>query len=83
MLAELNDDERALKEGVEAFTEGSLRPGIKRHVDDHEFPTDLVREFLALGYMGTAYDLDHDGAGFEQNEVMDSDGSRYQNHYHH
>jgi len=64
MLAELNDDERALKEGVEAFTEGSLRPGIKRHVDDHEFPTDLVREFLALGYMGTAYDLDHDGAGF-------------------
>ncbi|MDF2998578.1 MAG: acyl-CoA dehydrogenase domain protein [Xanthobacteraceae bacterium] len=63
MLADINEDEGSLKGGIEAFTEGSLRPAIKKFVDGHEFPADLFREFLSLGYMGTAYDPDYDGAG--------------------
>jgi len=64
MLTDLNDDERALQEGVESFADGSLKPSIKRYVDAHEFPADMVREFGALGYMGTAYDVEYDGSGF-------------------
>lgn len=63
MLADLNEDERALRRGVEAFAEGRLRPNVKAFVDAHAFPADLVREFAALGYMGAAYDVDHDGGG--------------------
>lgn len=63
MLADLNEDERALKQGLDAFAEGRLRSHIKPFVDRHEFPVDLVREFAALGYMGAAYDPGHDGGG--------------------
>ncbi|MGY3603966.1 MULTISPECIES: acyl-CoA dehydrogenase family protein [unclassified Bradyrhizobium] len=63
MLLDLNEEERLLKEGLEQFAEGSIRPKIKPFVDRHEFPTELVREFLSLGFMGTAYDPDFAGGG--------------------
>lgn len=63
MLLDLNDDETMLKSAVEQFAEGSLRPNIKPFADEHRFPTDLVKEFLSLGFMGTAYDPDFGGGG--------------------
>ncbi|MBN9581824.1 MAG: acyl-CoA dehydrogenase family protein [Afipia sp.] len=63
MLLDLNEDEALLKSGLEQFCEGSLRPKIKPFADRHEFPADLVQEFLALGFMGTAYDPDYAGGG--------------------
>ena len=63
MLLDLNEDENLLKSGLEQFTEGSLRPKIKPFADRHEFPADLVKEFLSLGFMGTAYDPNFAGGG--------------------
>lgn len=63
MLLDLNDDETLLKTGIEQFTSGSLQPKIKPFVDRHEFPTQLVKEFMELGFMGTAYDPDFGGGG--------------------
>lgn len=63
MLLQLSDDERALRESVESFADGSLRPAIKHFVDQHQFPESLVREFCSLGFMGTAYETEYDGSG--------------------
>jgi short/branched chain acyl-CoA dehydrogenase len=63
MLMDLDESEQLLKAGVEQFAEKSLRPRIGAFVEDHAFPTDLVREFGAAGYMGTAYEPDVDGSG--------------------
>lgn len=63
MLLDLSEDETLLKESLEQFAAGSIRPKIKPFVDRHEFPTELVKEFLSLGFMGTAYDPDFAGGG--------------------
>lgn len=63
MLLDLNEDEVMLKGGLEQFTNGSLRHKIKLFADEHKFPTDLFKEFLALGFMGTAYDPAYGGGG--------------------
>lgn len=64
MLLDLSDDERLLQESVGAFAEKTLAPGVRPYVAKHEFPTDLVKNFCALGLMGTAYDPAYDGGGF-------------------
>lgn len=63
MLMDLNQDERLLSEGIADFAERALRPNIRAFVEKHEFPTDLVRQFAGLGFMGTAYDPDYGGGG--------------------
>lgn len=63
MLLDLNEEERLLKESLEQLAEGSIRPRIKAFVDRHEFPADLIKEFLSLGFMGTAYEPDFAGGG--------------------
>lgn len=63
MLLDLNDDETLLKSSLEAFAQQQLAPHIKPFVDRHEFPTELVKAFLALGFMGTAYEEAYDGGG--------------------
>lgn len=63
MLLDLSDDETLLKSSLEAFAQQVLAPRVKPFVDRHEFPAELVREFLALGFMGTAYDEAYDGGG--------------------
>jgi len=64
MLLNLSEDERQLSSSVSAFVEKTLRPSIGKFALDHEFPTDLVRAFCRLGFMGTAYDPAHRGGGF-------------------
>jgi len=61
MLMELSNDERMLKDSVDSFCQRALRERIRPYVERHEFPTDLFREFLALGLMGTAYSSDFGG----------------------
>lgn len=63
MLMDLDQDETMLKESVLAFAERTLRPRIGPFVERHEFPTELVKEFSALGFMGTSYDPAFDGGG--------------------
>lgn len=63
MLLDLNEDETMLRNGLQQFAEGSLRPKIKPFADEHKFPTELMKEFLALGFMGTAYDPNYGGGG--------------------
>lgn len=63
MLLDLSEDEALLKAGLDDFVRSALQPRIKPYVDRHEFPAGLVKEFLALGFMGTAYDPVYDGSG--------------------
>lgn len=63
MLLDLTEDERALKEGLDAFAQGELRSRIAPFVARHAFPSDLVRAFGDLGFMGTAYHTDYGGSG--------------------
>lgn len=63
MLLDLSDDERALRAALDAFVTGELVPRIGPFVAHHAFPSDLVRVFGALGFMGTAYDPDYEGGG--------------------
>ncbi len=63
MLLDVSDDERLLKDSVAAFAAKSLQPQIRPYVARHEFPTELVKSFGALGLMGTAYDEAYDGSG--------------------
>jgi short/branched chain acyl-CoA dehydrogenase len=63
MLLDLDENERLLKESVSAFAEKMLRPQVGPFVERHEFPTELVRAFSALGFMGTAYNPEYDGGG--------------------
>lgn len=62
-LLDLSDDEKLLKEAVEAFAENELRESVRPYVAQHKFPTELVKQFLSLGFMGTAYDASFDGSG--------------------
>lgn len=64
MLMDLNEEERLLKDSVTGFAEKVLRDRVRPFVEQHAFPTDLVSEFAALGFMGTAYDPEHEGGGF-------------------
>jgi alkylation response protein AidB-like acyl-CoA dehydrogenase len=48
---------------VTDFAERALRPAVRPFVERHEFPTELVRQFAELGFMGTAYDLEYGGGG--------------------
>ena len=63
MLMDLSQDEMMLKDGVTAFAEKAIRGRIRPFVEEHRFPLELAREFLELGFMGTAYSPDYDGAG--------------------
>lgn len=63
MTADLSEDEHALAASLDDFIAGRLSPAIKPYVEQHAFPTELVREFAALGYMGTAYEMGHGGSG--------------------
>ena len=63
MLLDLTDDERALKDGLESFVDRELAPRIASFVEHHAFPSDLVRAFARLGFMGTAYDPTFGGGG--------------------
>lgn len=63
MLMDLSEEETLLRDSLAAFADRELRKRVRPYVDQHAFPTDLVREFAALGFMGTAYDADYDGGG--------------------
>ena len=63
MLMDPSEDERLLQESVSSFAAKTLGPRIAPFVADHAFPTELVREFAALGLMGTAYDPAYEGSG--------------------
>ena len=63
MLMDYRDEEKLLRDSVASFAERVLRERVRPFVEKHAFPTDLVREFGALGFMGTAYDPTFDGAG--------------------
>jgi short-chain 2-methylacyl-CoA dehydrogenase len=63
MLLDLAEEEVLLRDSVSNFASKVLRPQIGAYVARHEFPTTLVQEFAASGFMGTAYDPAYDGSG--------------------
>jgi butyryl-CoA dehydrogenase len=63
MLMDYTDEEKLLRDSVASFADKVLRERVVPFVEKHAFPTDLVREFAALGFMGTAYDPAFEGAG--------------------
>ena len=63
MYTDLSEDETALVAALQQFCRGSLEPAVDGYLSRHEFPTDLVREFGSLGYLGTAYSPEFGGSG--------------------
>jgi alkylation response protein AidB-like acyl-CoA dehydrogenase len=63
MLMDLSEDEQMLLNAAAGFVAKELRPAIAPFVQEHRFPTALVRSFAKAGFMGTAYDPAYDGGG--------------------
>lgn len=63
MMTDLNDDERMLTDAVSRFAEQELAPAMPEHLAEHKFPTELVRAFGEMGFMGTSYDPEYSGGG--------------------
>lgn len=63
MFMDLNESESMLINGLQGFIDRSLKPNIRGFVERHEFPTQLVKDFLALGFMGTGYPEEEGGSG--------------------
>lgn len=57
------EDEAMLVDAVERFCREQLADALPAHSREHRFPTELVRAFGELGYLGTAYDPAYGGAG--------------------
>lgn len=62
MSTELTPEESMLKDSVAAFAGKALRERVRPFVEGHQFPTELFKEFVALGLMGTAYGSDWGGS---------------------
>lgn len=63
MLLDLGEDEITIREALRRFTDERLAPDMPEYLGSHRFPTELVREFGALGFFGAAYEPDFGGAG--------------------
>ncbi|WP_445467070.1 acyl-CoA dehydrogenase family protein [Faunimonas sp. B44] len=60
---DFTEDETMLADSVGRFARERMAPEMPRFTRDHLFPTELVREFGELGFLGTAYDPEYGGAG--------------------
>lgn len=63
MLMNLNEDENMLVEAVSRFARQELEPVMPEYLSRHEFPTDMVKAFGELGFLGTSYDPEYAGGG--------------------
>ncbi len=62
-MFELDEDEVLLQDALSRFARQELAPGLLRHLEQHSFPTDLVRAVGEMGYFGTSYDPEYGGGG--------------------
>jgi butyryl-CoA dehydrogenase len=63
MVAELSDEQEALRSVVRDFAESEIAPHAAAWDRDHVFPVDVVRAMGALGLFGIPFPERHGGAG--------------------
>ncbi len=52
--SQLSDEERMVQESVARLVDEKVIPVIREHFENHTFPRELVREFAALGLLGSS-----------------------------
>lgn len=63
MLIDFSDDERMLTDAVRRFAQQELAPAMPEHLAKHAFPTELVKAFGEMGFLGVSYDPEYGGGG--------------------
>ncbi len=59
----LDDEERAIQDGVARFTDQRVLPLIGQAFDEARFPAELIPEIASLGLLGATLPVEHGGGG--------------------
>jgi len=62
-LAELTEDQIAIKNSVREFAEKKIKPVIMEYDEAQKFPTELLKELGELGFLGILFPEEYGGAG--------------------
>jgi alkylation response protein AidB-like acyl-CoA dehydrogenase len=62
-LAELNEDQIAIKNTIREFAENKIKPVIMEYDETQEFPAELLKELGELGFLGILFPEELGGAG--------------------
>src|SRR5690625_219427 len=63
MAFQYTEEESMLGDAVSRFADEVLEVQLPSFLEQHRFPTELVREFAEMGFMGAAYSPAYGGAG--------------------
>jgi alkylation response protein AidB-like acyl-CoA dehydrogenase len=71
-LAELTEDQTAIKNTVREFAEKKIKPVVKEYDEAQKFPTELLKELGELGFLGILFPEEYGGAGlgYVEFEIM-------------
>jgi len=62
-LAELTEDQIAIKNVVREFAEKKIKPVVMEYDEAQKFPTELLKELGELGFLGILFPEEYGGAG--------------------
>ena len=62
-LAELTEDQIAIKNTIREFAEKKIKPVIMEYDEAQKFPTELLKELGELGFLGILFPEEYGGAG--------------------
>ena len=62
-LAELTEDQIAIKNTIREFAEKKIKPVIMEYDEAQKFPTELLKELGELGFLGIIFREEYGGAG--------------------
>jgi len=71
-LAELTEDQTAIKNTVREFAEKKIKPVVMEYDEAQKFPTELLKELGELGFLGILFPEEYGGAGlgYVEFEIM-------------
>jgi alkylation response protein AidB-like acyl-CoA dehydrogenase len=62
-IAELTEDQTAIKNAVREFAEKKIKPVVMEYDEAQKFPTELLKELGELGFLGILFPEEYGGAG--------------------
>lgn len=62
-IAELTDDQTAIKNTIREFAENKIKPVVMEYDEAQKFPTELLKELGELGFLGILFPEEYGGAG--------------------
>ncbi|MEI6306626.1 MAG: acyl-CoA dehydrogenase family protein, partial [Deltaproteobacteria bacterium] len=65
MNFEMSQDHKVLRDSVRDFVEKEVKPLAIKIDEDHAIPDDLVRKMSEMGFMGSYFPEEYEGAGLD------------------